>query len=255
MVYSKTGFPTVWPCTYIRGDRSPEGETSSHRQSYIPFDLQTISLSKKKKELLQASPLLVSEAIFKRNMTIRYLKPSSGAHEAEESKCLSGSPLGEVSHFQLQEILQSHDMKKTAMESRDQILGFEGIAIGDTLETASSDKAPIMAALSQTEAQPRELVTNNGMTERRIRRMPASVRRFLNNPDDGQTLLRLTKLPNPSSSPPYKQLFSDLDALGLASGGQSPKREYKGDQPSRGTPQHRNIEQSLDEILYLPSCG
>jgi hypothetical protein len=110
-----------------------------------------------------------------------------------------------------------------------------------------------MPTVSRTETHPRESVTNNGIAERRVRRTPASVGRYLDDEEDGNTLLRLSKLPNPS--PPYEQLFNDLDSLGLAPQERSPGEEYKGGQPSGRTPQHRNIEQSLDEILYLPSCG
>lgn len=171
------------------------------------------------------------------------IRPSSGAHKAEESKYRISQP---QKTLQLQEI--PHNTKRT----RDQILGFEDIATGDTLETTSSKKTSITAAVSQKETHPRELVTNNGMAEGRIRRTPTSVSRFLDHADDGQTLFRFSR-PPPRS--PFQRLFKDLESLGLAPLEESPEGAYGEEQPSQGTPQHRNIGQSLDEILYLPSCG
>lgn len=112
-----------------------------------------------------------------------------------------------------------------------------------------------MAAVSRAETHPRELVTDSGMAGRRIHRTPASIRRFLEHTEDGQTLFRFSGPPNPSPGAPYERLFGDLDSLGLAPQEESPEGEYGEEGPSRGTPQHRNIGQSLDEILYLPSCG
>lgn len=57
MVYSKTGFPTSWPCKHIKGDRSPGDETAGHRQPYIPFPYKLfIFFFKKKKISLQSLP-------------------------------------------------------------------------------------------------------------------------------------------------------------------------------------------------------
>lgn len=81
-----------------------------------------------------------------RNVTTQCLKPSSaGAHKAEESKYLiSGPQQQEASQLQktLQEIPRSH-IKRTSMGSRDQVLGFEGIATRDTPETTSSEGATV----------------------------------------------------------------------------------------------------------------
>lgn len=140
-----------------------------------------------------------------------------------------------------------------------QMCGSGGARNPGTLEAAPSQQEAITRT-SEPWASFQKSV--GGMTERsarRTRREAESVKRYLMDKDDGNILLR-TLVPNAGA--PFQALFQTLERLDLASPASpaSPtpptKQEYMAaTQASREGLQYRETEQSLEEILYLPSCG